>query len=144
MIVDPAHVLRGYLHAGDRNDHEALARWLDPDVVTHSPGAVTTVGITAQATSWAAAHIGLGDLRHDVTDIVVDGELVAARVDVTGVHHGTFLGIAATGRRVRVDQALFVRIRGGRIVEMWEVVDTGAGLRQLGGLPAQQPLSPGS
>ncbi|MBW3604504.1 MAG: ester cyclase [Actinobacteria bacterium] len=144
MTVDPADVLRGYLHDGDRNDNEALARWLDPDVETHSPGGVTTVGIAAQAESWTAAHTGLGELRHEVTDVVAEGELVAARVDVTGIHHGHFLGIAPTGRRIRVDQALFARVRDGRIVEMWEVVDTGAGLRQLGVLSGQQRLSPGS
>ena len=47
-------------------------------------------------------------------------------------HNGPFLGVEATGARVDVDQALFVRVEAGRIAEMWEVVDTGSGLRQIG------------
>lgn len=68
--------------------------------------------------------------------------LTAARVRVIAIHHGPFLGVAATGNRLEVDQALFARVDGGRIVEMWEVVDTGSGLRQLGLLPATQLLGP--
>ena len=42
------------------------------------------------------------------------------------------MGIPATGREVEVDQALFARLKEGRISEMWEIVDTGTFLRQLG------------
>jgi predicted ester cyclase len=56
---------------------------------------------------------------------------------VTGVHTGTFLGIPPTGRRIEVDQALFARVERGRIGELWEIVDTGSGLRQLGVLGNQ-------
>lgn len=134
--------MRGYLRDGDRNDGEALRRWLHEDVTVHSPGGVTTSGIPDNVATWAAAHAGLASLRHEIQDLVVDGGLVAVRVVVTGRHHGHFLGIAPTGRQVRVDQALFARVDDGRIVEMWEVVDTGTGLQQLGVLSGQM-LSPG-
>jgi predicted ester cyclase len=53
------------------------------------------------------------------------------------VHTGTFLGVPPTGATVEVDQALFARIENGRIDELWEIVDTGSGLRQLGVLGDQ-------
>ena len=141
--IDPAGIVRGYLDDGDRNDAAALVGWLHEDVEVHSPGGVTTIGAATQAASWAAAHAGLGSLRHHVEEIVANGDAVAARVTVTGTHRGEFLGIAATGASLRVEQALFARVRHGRIVEMWEVVDTGAGLQQLGILKGQT-LTPGS
>lgn len=136
-------ILRSYLAAGDRGDYSGLARWLDEGVVTHSPGGTTTHGIAAQTAAWASAHAGLGNLRHDVQELVVGEGSVAARVLVTGVHRGDFLGVPATGRAICVDQALFARIESGRILQLWEVVDTARGLQQIGAI-ADQPLAPGT
>lgn len=143
MSMQAESVLGSYLAAGDGGDYSAMARWLDERVVTHSPGGVTTQGIAAQTAAWASAHAGLRDLRHDVQDLVVGEGTVAARTLVTGVHRGDFLGIPATGRAVCVDQALFARVANGRILELWEVVDTARGLQQIGAI-AEQPLAPGT
>lgn len=135
-------VLKRYVHAGDRRDFAHMRGLLDERVVTHLPGGSTSTGVEALQRSWAAAHEGLSDLRHDVQEVLVTGDLAAARLVVTGVHTGPFLGVPATGATVQVDQALFAQVRAGRIVEMWEVVDTGTGLRQLGVLEHAE-LSPG-
>jgi predicted ester cyclase len=135
-------LVRDYLRAGDDQDYRAVAATLHADVLTHSPGGVTTSGVDANLAAWQAAHRGLDRLRHRVVAVVASGGEAAARVEVSGVHTGFFLGIAPTGACITVDQALFVRRAGTRIVEMWEVVDTGSGLQQLGVL-GQQDLSPG-
>ena len=72
-----------------------------------------------------------------MVDIVDGSGVVAGRVLVTGVHPGTGRGLPPTGRRTEVDQALFARVERGRIGELWEIVDTGSGLRQLGVLGDQ-------
>jgi predicted ester cyclase len=115
---------------------------LDDRIVTRSRGGTERVGFEALRRSWAAAHKGLGDLRHDVQDVLVTGASAVARTVVTGVHSGPFLGVAGTGAVLRVEQALFVRVTSGRIAEIWEVVDTGAGLRQLGVLSGDRDQSP--
>jgi len=69
-----------------------------------------------------------------VVDVVDGSGVVAGRVLVTGVHTRD---LPPTGRRIEVDQALFVRVEGGRICELWEIVDSGSGLRQLGVLGDQ-------
>jgi predicted ester cyclase len=141
---DPADVVRGYLACGDAGTLDALGHWLHDDVVVHpAGGGPTYVGVPEAALTWAEAHEGLSSLRHEVHDVVVQGDLVAARVRACGTHDGVFLGIDPTGREVAVDQAVFARLVDGRIVELWEVTDTGQGLRQLGRLD-DQPLGPGS
>ena len=140
---DPGTLLRTYVAAGDSADLGRMEICLAERIVTHSPGGTEIVGIEAQRDAWAAAHEGLGDLKHEIQTLLVDGEHAVARIVVTGIHMGVFLGIPATGVTIRVDQALFVRAESGRITEMWEVVDTGTGLRQLGVL-GDQPLSPGT
>ena len=101
----PGTVVTSYLAAGDRGDWDQMQACLSEDVVTHSPGGVESVGFEAQQAAWSAAREGLRDLCHEVQSVVVSGEAVAARVVVTGVHVGTFLGVPATGAAIRVDEA---------------------------------------
>jgi predicted ester cyclase len=143
MADDPADVLRGYLACGDAGTLDDLATWLHDDVVVHpAGGGAAYAGVPEMALTWAEAHEGLTSLRHEVLDVVVQGEVVAARIRASGTHEGVFLGLEATGRTVEVDQALFARVVEGRIVEVWEITDTGLALQQLGRLD-DQPLTPG-
>ena len=85
------------------------------------------------------------DERHDVEELVSDGELVAARVRFTGTHSampsvpfvlgGVLAGVPPTGRRVSVADHHFFRVRNGRIVEHWGVREDLEMARQLGILP---------
>lgn len=136
-MIDPATVIRGYLTAGDSLDTDGLRRWLSPDVITHVAGGNTTHGLEPQLDAWEQAHEGLDKLRHDPLAVVVGESTVAARVEVSGVHTGVFLGIEPTGRSIHVDQGLFAIVSDGRIDELWEIVDTGAGFKQLGVLDEQ-------
>lgn len=141
-MQDAERLLRHYIDAGDGAEYARFDRILHPDVVTHSPGDVTTRGVDSQIAAWTAAHQGLDGLLHEIRAVVGSGDVAAARIRVTGDHRGRFLGVEPTGVRVEVDQALFIRVESSRIVEMWEVVDTGSGLRQLG-LLGDQDLVPG-
>lgn len=141
-MIRAEELLRAYLLAGDNDDEVELRRVLDPDVVTYSPGGQTLRGVDEALRSWKAAHRGLDELRHDIEAVVGSAQSVAGRVRVSGVHNGSFLGVPPTGRHIEVDQALFLRAERSTIVELWEIVDTGSGLRQLGLLPGQA-LAPG-
>ena len=137
-----ADILQSYLRAGDAQDYPTVARALHKDLVTHSPGGMTMRGLEANLDAWKAAHDGLDLLEHRVVAVVAEDNSVAARVAVTGRHTGSFLGVAPTGAHLAVDQALFARLHGHQIVELWEIVDTGSGLQQLGVL-GPQALGPG-
>lgn len=51
------------------------------------------------------------DIRHDIQEVISDGSTIAARAIVTGTLKGDFAGIAANGRRFKVDQGLFAKVR---------------------------------
>ena len=68
-----------------------------------------------------------------IEDILADGDRVVVRAKMSGTHSGEFMGIAATGRRIDVPLADFVRFEGGKMVEHWGVTDTGAMMEQLKG-----------
>jgi predicted ester cyclase len=138
---DAAKLLLAYLTAGDAADYDRFEAVLAENVIVHSPGGAASVGVEAQRESWQAAHRGLRDLSHSVQHVVSSADTASARVVVSGVHTGPFLGVEPTGSPITVDAAVFVRVAGGRIVELWEIVDTGAGLTQLGVL-SDQRLAP--
>lgn len=138
----PANPIRDYLAAGDAGDDDRLRDLVDPHIVTHTPGDVVVHGIEDLLAIWRVARAGLVELRHQVLAEIRTADYAAARVRAGGIHRGEFLGVAATGRRIEVDQALFANFAGGLIVELWEVVDTGFGLQQLGALPQRQALAP--
>ena len=68
-----------------------------------------------------------------IEDILAEGDRVVVRAKMSGTHEGDFMGIPATGKRIDVPFADFVRFEGGKIVEHWSVTDTGAMMEQLKG-----------
>ena len=130
-------LLHRWFAAGDAGDVDAFDNLLHEDVVVHAPLGLATNGRDAEKDVWRTALAGVPDLLHEIEDIVRVGSTIAARVVVTGTHRGEFVGLPATGRRFRIDQATFVHLRGGKAVEIWEVADTASLLTQLGALPAE-------
>lgn len=63
---------------------------------------------------------------------VVQGEWASCFGHIEASHSGPFMGIAATGRRVRIPYMDFWLVRDGRIVDNWVCVDFPAILAQLG------------
>jgi steroid delta-isomerase-like uncharacterized protein len=76
------------------------------------------------------------DLRFTVVDMVAEDEQVAALVTVTGTHQGEFLGVAPTGREIRLTAIDIVRFADGRAAEHWGVTDAMTLMQQLGAVPS--------
>lgn len=80
----------------------------------------------------------LPDIHMKIEDSVAEGDKVTVRITVEGTHKGGHLGVAPTGRRVRIAGVVIVRIANGQIVEGWNSWDQLGLLRQIGALPAQK------
>lgn len=124
-------LLERWFAAGDAGDLDAFDDLLHPDVVVHAPMGLSSKGPEAEKEVWRDALRAMPDIRHDIQEVSV-GDSIAARAVVTGTLKGDFAGVPANGRSFRVDQGLFARVREGKIVEAWEIVDTASLLRQLG------------
>lgn len=75
---------------------------------------------------------GFPDLRFDVEDMVVAGDVGVVRARMRGTHQGEFMGIPATGNALDVPLIDWLRFRGGQVAEHWGVMDSGAMMGQLG------------
>ena len=122
-------LLREWVEAGDDGRLDAFDEYLDAEVVVHAPLGLSSRGIDEERRVWKRALTAFPDLHHDVQEVLGSGSSVAARVVVTGSHEREFVGIAPTGRRFTVDQAIFAHVREANIVELWEIVD-GASLKE--------------
>ncbi len=112
--------------AGDAGRFDVFDDVLHPDVVIHAPAGLSTTGAAEEQQVWRAALTAMPDLVHEVQEVLVDGDVEMARVVVTGTMVGAFGGVDGTGRSFRMDQAVIVHLRDGRITEAWEIADVAA------------------
>jgi len=120
-----------WLAAGDAGDFDAFDELLHPDVVVHAPVGLSTTKVDEEKAVWKDALAAMPDLRHDVQEVVVDGDVEMARVVVTGTMAESFAGIEGSGRSFRIDQAVITHLRDGKVIEAWEIADIAALRAQL-------------
>ena len=75
---------------------------------------------------WKDALAAMSDIRHDVQEVVVGGDVEMARVILTGTITSSFAGVEGTGRSFRIDQAVITHLTDGKVVEAWEIADIAA------------------
>lgn len=63
---------------------------------------------------------------------IVQGEWMAAFGAQVGTHSGEFMGIQPTGKRVEVRYMDFWKVKDGKIIDNWVMVDFPHVMRQLG------------
>jgi steroid delta-isomerase-like uncharacterized protein len=82
------------------------------------------------------------DINVTIEDVFGAGDKVVARWSATMTHSGDGLGLAATGKKVRLNGITIARIKNGQIVEGWDNWDQLPMLRQIGAYepPGSVPL----
>jgi predicted ester cyclase len=122
-----------WLSAGDAGDFDAFDELLHPDVVVHAPLGLSTAKLDDEKAVWRDALAAMPDLRHNVHEVVVEGEVEMARVVVTGTMTTSFAGVDGSGRGFRIDQAVITHLRDGKVAEAWEIADIAALRAQVAG-----------
>ena len=128
-MADPRQtVVFRWLAAGDAGDFDAFDDLLYADSTIHAPLDLSTSSAEEEKAVWRDALASMPDIRHDVQEVAVDGDVEMARVIVTGTMTASFAGIEGTGRSFRIDQAVITHLRDGKVAEAWEIADI-AGLQ---------------
>lgn len=123
-------VVARWLAAGDSGDVEAFDDLLHADVVVHAPRGLSTTDLASEKQVWRDAVAAMPDLRHEVQEVLAQGNVEMARVVVTGTLVHEFAGVPGAGRPFRMDQAVICHLDDGKIAEAWEIADVGALLEQ--------------
>ncbi|MEV4179081.1 ester cyclase [Nonomuraea sp. NPDC049709] len=133
-------IFRHFHEAVNSGDAEIISKTFDevvaPDVLFHAPVPSEATGLQALKDVWAVLLRAFPDIHVAIEDLIAEGDKVVSRNTVTGTHLGEFRGLPPTGRSITYNEIFIVRLDGGRVVEIWGVVDTLSQLRQLGAIPA--------
>ena len=84
------------------------------------------MNVEAEKAVWRDARAAMPDLRHEIQEVVVGGDVEMARVVVTGTLTAAFGGLEGSGRSFRIDQAVVTHLRDGKVSEAWEIADIAA------------------
>lgn len=122
------------------NDEDALAQVVSTGIEDRSAGPGQLPGLAGIASWMQGLHAGLSGFTGSVEDTVVEGDKVAGRITWQGTHTGPFLGLAATGKPVKIASMHILRFEDGRAVEWWGVPDLLGALTEMG---ARFELPPG-
>jgi steroid delta-isomerase-like uncharacterized protein len=137
-IEENKELIRRYIQALDDNgssDWDILDEYIAEDFVAHNPPipgvSLDREGIKQAAEIFRQATPG----RHEIPMQVAEGDLVVSRIIGRGRHEGELMGIPASNKEIETDGIAIHRVRDGKIVEYWSVVDVARVLQQVGALP---------
>ena len=116
---------------------EKLAEELiSPNAIFYVPGQPEPMrGPIGYLTIIKMMRSGFPDIQWSLEDIVVEGDKVAARFIMRGIHRGSFLGVPPTGKSIIVQAMNFYRLTDGQIVEEHGQPDFLGLLQQIGAAP---------
>lgn len=129
----PEEVVRSFFDVvfnGGQDELEVIERFVSPDHLNHDPTS-PQVPPGPQGVHELVRHYreAFPDLSYEIQDLFAADDRVAHRWVLTGTHEGELMGIAPTGRRVRVEGIEINRIARGEIAESWAIGDA-MGLRE--------------
>jgi predicted ester cyclase len=129
-------IVRRLLAEVDRGNLAVVDEAYATSYVDHTPSAIRSLapGIDGVKKAFAIFLSAFPDSRHEIEDLIAEGDRVVVRLRASGTHTGELMGVPPTGKRVTMTGIAIYRLAGGRIVERW--VEQGASiLEQLGVAP---------
>ncbi|MFK7755289.1 MAG: ester cyclase [Sedimentitalea sp.] len=129
----PLEVVRAMEAALGRSEND-MTPYFHPEFVWDgNRGCGVKPGLEAFQRNWQAPWRAAFSERDYVTDHwMEDGDWAACYGACVGTHSGAFMGVAATGKRVRIPYIDFWKIAEGRIIYNKVSVDLAEALHQLG------------
>ena len=135
-----------YEQLWNAHDLSCLPSLVQPDVRFRGSLGDERRGLGGLADYVDEVHEAFGDYRCELEDLLADGRSAAARLTFSGLHRGTVLGVAPTGRPVTWSGAAFFKFSPEqsaarvtesdtevRISEIWVLGDVHALRTQLRG-----------
>jgi predicted ester cyclase len=114
-------VIERYVETHRTGDTARLGEIIAPDFRYRLSAPVGVEGVAAGVRT---LHRGFTEITCSIEQFVSDDDWAAFRFLIAGRHTGVFAGRAATGRNVSWGGADFVRLREGKLVELWSVQES--------------------
>ena len=129
-------IITRFEHAFRAADQATIDELCHPGLVDHNPAPGEEPTLPGFKQKVAGFKAIFPDLEEDLQDIIASGDTVATRWVVTGSQQQEFMGIPASGQKIRVEGMNFYRLKDGRVTDLWTQFDGTALMQQLGTIPA--------
>lgn len=134
--TDPKLQLEAFMQAVfNRGDVAAADTFVDAAFVDHAPWPGhpgTLAGFKAGLTEVRTAF---PDLKVEVARMVLEDDVLVGHLTISGTQLGPYMGAPASGKTFRIEAVDIIRLRDGKMVEHWGVMDVAGMSAQLGLTP---------
>jgi predicted ester cyclase len=134
LSIENKTVIRNMLQMFEKGDTDNVGKYFATNWVNHDPSLPPLKGLDG-AKQLVALWGGFSNLKVTIEDSVAEGDRVAIRFTVSGTHTGSFMGIAPTGRTIKVTATGIFRVVNGKATDNWVNFDALGLLQQLGVAP---------
>ena len=128
-------VIDQWIEAWNKQDLDAVQDLLAPRYVRHDANLPDVDGPEAELEFIAGVVSAFPDLHLRIEQLIVQDDLVAARLALRATHRGPFLGVPATGREVAFESTEVFRLASDKVAEQWVVMNALGLFQQLGAIP---------
>ena len=125
--TDLADIYRAYIACLNEQDWPMLGRFVREEAIHNG----RRIGLTGYREMLERDFDAIPDLRFDVQLLVCDAPYVASRIGFDCAPRGMFLGLPVDGRRIAFGENVIYQFRGGKIAQVWSVIDKAAIEAQL-------------
>ncbi len=132
MLLSNEKTMRRFVEQVINNgNYQIMDEIIHPAYVYRSPDQVLE-GPEALRDMLTAYRAAFPDLHIEIEELVSADDRTAITFTLSGTHEADLMGIAATGRQVKVSGMILSHFENGKIVEEWELLDQLALYQQLG------------
>jgi steroid delta-isomerase-like uncharacterized protein len=121
--------------SGPEASMAAIDEYIAPDFKDHSAVGVPPTREGVKMT-FGALWAGMPDMKCTIHEQIAEGDKVVTRKTLSGTNTGDLFGVPATGKHIDLQVIDILRIKDGKLVEHWNIVDQMGLMQQLGVIPA--------
>lgn len=134
--VAKAVVRRNTEEVQGKGDFELFEELFADDFIDRTPQPGGTPDKAGVRELYHRLRAAFPDFRPEIHWQTADGNLVTTYKIYHGTHQGDFLGVPATGRKIRFETVDAMRVVNGKITEHWGVANLYSVIEQFGALPS--------
>ena len=124
---DLADLYRGYIACLNKQDWPNLGHFVGNDVQHNG----RRFGLAGYREMLEGDFRAIPDLRFVIQLLIADPPCIASRLTFDCTPRGAFLGLPVNGRRISFAENVLYEFQGGKIAQVWSVLDKAAIEAQL-------------
>jgi predicted ester cyclase len=132
-----ADISKSFFAAYEQGDYPAMEKMMSSDFTEHSYWTPTSglVGRDTTLASWKMFKDGFPDLKYEILNTAVNGDMVYINYRFTASNDGNYMGMPATNKKINITGVDLFQVKDSTITGHWDFADNVTFQKQLGVAP---------